>query len=97
MPNQFTDVQFSVGMDHLVQEGLRLPHGLPAGTFPGGVYSFHTSAAWAAYQWNPQVSFPTTLDFRIFQHETPKPVQNLHGRKLYPPIKSRLPYRLTRS
>ena len=53
MSSQLTDDQFSIGIDRLVQEGLILPYGFPAGSFPGGTRRFNTVAEWNDYQFNP--------------------------------------------
>ena len=48
-----TPEQFQRAMGHLVAGGLKLPHGVLPGSYPGGLRPFRSEAEWRAYGWNP--------------------------------------------
>lgn len=45
------NLDISAALALLEEEGLRLPHGLPPGSYPGGCDQRFTAATWAEYAW----------------------------------------------
>ena len=55
---------FRRGLAQLEREGLRVPHGLPPGSYAGGVSPVKSEEQWWHYAWDPEPSDP---------HASPKP------------------------
>lgn len=58
MTQRITDVEYMRAIDHLIENGLRVPHGFFPGSIPGGVNYLNTRAKWNAYKWNPEPADP---------------------------------------